>query len=129
MKNWKEVNHARMEASFDKFWQANWQRLSGSPEEVYCNRAMCREGWDAAIKTCRETFDVYELSLADIQDEQATLKADADRLAEALAWYAVQGENCRKFSTEGEMARNSLDRDGGSIARAALAAHERGGEV
>ena len=52
------------------------------------------------------------------------VKADADRLASVLEWYAVQGENCRKFGPEGEKARNSLDRDGGSIARAALAAHE-----
>jgi hypothetical protein len=55
-----------------------------------------------------------------------TLKADADSLASVLEWYAVQGENCRKHGLEGERARNSLDRDGGSQARAALAAHERG---
>jgi hypothetical protein len=58
----------------------------------------------------------------------AALKADADRLASVLEWYAVQGENCRKHGLEGERARNSLDRDGGSQARAALAAHERGEE-
>jgi hypothetical protein len=109
-KEWKEVNRRRMEASFDKFWQANWPRLSGTSETMLQNRAMCREGWDAAMQACQETFDTYETSLADT-------KADADRLAEALKTNLyIWMQNVEYHDWEPSI----------KDARAALAAHEEG---
>jgi len=48
-------------------------------------------------------------------------EARADRLAEALRWYADQTEACRKFGKDGNNARHELHADGGKRARAALA--------
>lgn len=44
-----------------------------------------------------------------------------DALVEALEWYAEQAAGCRKVTSEGETARNALDKDGGQRARAAIA--------
>ena len=43
---------------------------------------------------------------------------------EALEWYAEKVAGCRKITSEGNDARNALDRDGGQIARAALGGHD-----
>lgn len=48
---------------------------------------------------------------------------EADRLARlegALVWYEEQVRNCRKVTSEGDAARQQLDRDGGERARNAL---------
>lgn len=39
----------------------------------------------------------------------------------ALQWYAAQVADCRKHGREGDVARAKLDRDGGYMARQALA--------
>lgn len=41
-------------------------------------------------------------------------------LTDALNWYAEKVADCGKISAQGDDARYKLDRDGGSIARAAL---------
>lgn len=46
--------------------------------------------------------------------------ADNAKLVEALRWYAEQVGHVRKNHSEGEAARNALDRDCGDRARAAL---------
>jgi hypothetical protein len=50
--------------------------------------------------------------------ELRQLRAERDRLREALEWYEEQVQNCRKLT--GHDARSALDRDGGKRARAAL---------
>lgn len=52
---------------------------------------------------------------------------DVRVLVEALEWYAEQVKNCRKITSEGNDARNSLDADGGKRATAALV-HYKGKE-
>ena len=64
-----------------------------------------------------------QISYGDCREElerHSSLIAAAPALAEALDWYALQVENCRKATSEGEEARKALDRDGGQRARAAL---------
>lgn len=55
-----------------------------------------------------------------LQAELAAVKAEGDGLREALLFYEEKTRDCRKISSEGNAARNALDRDGGTIARAAL---------
>jgi len=40
--------------------------------------------------------------------------------AKGLEWYAEQVANCRKVTSEGDAARQELDRDGGKRAIAAM---------
>jgi len=51
----------------------------------------------------------------------------AERLAEALRWYAEQAQLCRKFGSEGDAARHALSADGGKRANRALAQEDRNG--
>jgi uncharacterized protein (UPF0335 family) len=46
------------------------------------------------------------------------LQAEIDKYGEALDWYGKMAADCRKISRDGEIARQALDRDGGSRARA-----------
>lgn len=46
--------------------------------------------------------------------------AEIERLKAALEWYAEMADKCRRITSEGEVARNALDADGGKRARAAL---------
>ena len=62
------------------------------------------------------------------QAAHEALQAECDALAKALEWYSEQVLGCRKTTSEGEQYRTALDRDGGARARAALAAHRKGGE-
>jgi hypothetical protein len=41
-------------------------------------------------------------------------------LEDALRWYEKQSTDCLKITSDGEVARNLLDRDGGARASAAL---------
>ncbi len=43
-----------------------------------------------------------------------------EHLKAVLEWYSLHVGNCRKNSSEGDISRSELDRDGGSRARAAL---------
>lgn len=82
-----------------------------------------------------------EASVAELRAEVARLRADraqgvadyqmlrdfadretvrAERLAEALRWYAEQASLCRKLGAAGDEGRQALDADGGSRARQAL---------
>lgn len=45
----------------------------------------------------------------------------SDALIKALQWYAAQVADCRKHGRDGDIARAKLDRDGGHMARQALA--------
>lgn len=59
----------------------------------------------------------------------ATQALEANRMREALAWYAEQVRNCRKITSDGSDARAALDRDGGELARAALHPEPSEGET
>jgi len=48
-------------------------------------------------------------------------------LVEAAKWYEEMARFARKITCEGDAARNAIDRDGGKIARAALAPFTEGG--
>lgn len=54
----------------------------------------------------------------------AEAEADAERLAEALRFYAKNVGRCRMNHSEGDEARRALDKDCGDLAYAALSAHE-----
>lgn len=52
----------------------------------------------------------------------ALLRSDAvAEVIAALRWYEQQARDCRKIHSEGDAARQELDKDGGQRARAALA--------
>lgn len=51
----------------------------------------------------------------------ANLRIKHNRLQKALEWYRDQVSGCRKISQCGDAYRHRLDRDGGEIARVALA--------
>ena len=53
-------------------------------------------------------------------DRIEALEAENARLREALLWYERQTSDYRKITTEGDDARYALERDGGTLARAAL---------
>ena len=53
--------------------------------------------------------------------EADALRAEIAELRNALVWYEFQATGCRKVTSEGDHARRQLHRDGGFIARAALA--------
>lgn len=104
---------------------------------------------DAEVAELRETATVSQKLHADAESVIEDLRAEVERLKrweemvrenspllaklsvaeaqvatlrEALEWYADQAKDCRKLTSEGEKARNALDRDGGTKARAALSA-------
>ena len=52
--------------------------------------------------------------------ENADLKAERDRLREALQWYEEIVGECNRRGQEGEDARNALAQDVGARARTAL---------
>lgn len=64
-------------------------------------------------------FDL-DAAAAVIAADRAGLVAEVERLREALLWYERQASDYRKITTEGEDARYALERDGGTLARAAL---------
>ena len=64
------------------------------------------------------TFD--PVTVLNLLSRLSAAEARVGVLEEALTWYAKQGADCRKVTSEGEFARRSLDQDGGQIARAAL---------
>ena len=47
-------------------------------------------------------------------------KADILSIKNALEFYELNGRNCRKVHSEGEVARKNLDKDGGELARKAF---------
>lgn len=56
------------------------------------------------------------------QTSEAVRQQRAGDAREALSWYAEQVADCRKFGSDGDAARQALDKDGGQRARAALSA-------
>lgn len=76
-----------------------WRRLDGGHE--YTMGAMLAE----------EAADRIE----QLEEENARMRA-------ALEWYADMATDCRKITSEGDIARRALDKDGGDRARFALAA-------
>lgn len=83
-----------------------------------------------AVDAERQTPGLYEISkfecrrVANAAKKAAraieALEAEKAKKDEALDWYAIQVAACRKITHEGDTARSTLDRDGGSRARAAL---------
>ena len=76
---------------------------------------------DAEIEALRAENKGHGIAIQQLCDR-------ADRLAEALQWYAEQAEGCRKIGSIGEPFRKELDRDGGKRARAALRDHDQEGK-
>lgn len=72
----------------------------------------------------RPAHSVYERAMlrqgADAVAENAKLKERVKVLEDALRWYEKQSTDCLKITSDGEVARNLLDRDGGARARIAL---------
>jgi hypothetical protein len=79
---------------------------------------------NAAIADWRELTTRAEAAEARAE----ALQAEIDKYAEALDWYGKMAADCRKISRDGEIARQALDRDGGSRARA-LSNAEGAGDV
>ncbi|EMR4171975.1 hypothetical protein R2537_007004 [Pseudomonas aeruginosa] len=62
----------------------------------------------------------------DLQGDKDGGQQRAGDAREALSWYAEQVADCRKFGSDGDAARQALDKDGGQRARAALSATQAG---
>ena len=61
-----------------------------------------------------------EQFMRSVEAEITSLRAENERLREALEWYGEQARLCRLVHSEGDKGRHALDEDGGNRARAAL---------
>lgn len=78
------------------------------------------EALRAEVGLLRHGNVAYSQQVADLIGRAGLAEARAERLAEALRWYAEQAAGCRKLGRDGDAARAALDADGGGRARAAL---------
>ena len=56
--------------------------------------------------------------------EVARLRAENERLRDALEWYEPRLDRCNAYGSDGNTARDALAKDRGNRARAALEAPE-----
>lgn len=90
-----------------------------TPEKIEQMKAELITGlrWQAE-NAAGVTLDAREL--LDLLSYIAALEARVKAARDALEWYAVEVADCRKISSDGNVARAKLDRDGGHRARTAL---------
>lgn len=92
----------------------------GSPlNPRYSQRAL------ATITALKETLLIKDGALEIQGGELARAMEEHKRLREALEWYEQRATNCRKITSEGDVARRELDADGGNKARSALKTGEQ----
>ena len=98
-------------------------RLFGNRGNVYQQVGDGQTGLPSLQKTTVENCAFIAHAGTHYREISAALlsrDAEVARLREALGWYARMVADCRKVTSEGDTARQSLDRDGGSRADAAL---------
>jgi hypothetical protein len=73
----------------------------------------------------KSNSEAWEKVADGLSKELAALRADNQRMREALRWYAKNVGNCNSTKTVGNIARKKLAKDFGSIAISALGEEER----
>lgn len=62
----------------------------------------------------------YTLDDPRVPEAMRQAAQDLDEMRKALEWYDEKVTGCRKVTSEGNLARQALDADGGQRARTAL---------
>lgn len=75
----------------------------------------CVCGYDAGTAVCLRHSPIVH-----------RLRAENEKMREALEWYAEQVAWLRKLGVIGDPSRHALDADGGKRARTSLVQHQRG---
>lgn len=83
-----------------------------------------REGQRPTVSTTAVAVDIRGNMIPGLIEALSKLRAEGVQAGDeraALEWYAEQVAGCRKMGADGDAARQALDKDGGNLARAALA--------
>jgi hypothetical protein len=117
----EELDEARAERDAALLECNEQARLLGMGSEREARLMAERDALKLRLLNAETTRDMLNRMDDDGQAEIAALKAENERLRDALTWYESLLRHCGRVGIQGDAANIRLSADRGSVARAALA--------